>query len=123
MITASIVGREEELRTIRAALRDGGSLVLLGDPGIGKSTLLEAAAAEALADGFQVLRAAGVEFEALPEGVRAALIELETPEKPSDYRVGLHNFWVITRYNRSAFYASAVHDLAQALRNARHLGR
>jgi membrane-bound lytic murein transglycosylase B len=65
------------------------------------------------------LRAAGVEFEGLPEGVRAVLVELETPDKPSDYRIGLHNFWVLTRYNRSAFYASAVHDLAQALRRDR----
>jgi membrane-bound lytic murein transglycosylase B len=65
------------------------------------------------------LRAAGVEFEGMPEGVRAVLVELETPDKPSDYRIGLHNFWVLTRYNRSAFYASAVHDLAQALKRNR----
>jgi membrane-bound lytic murein transglycosylase B len=62
------------------------------------------------------LRAAGVEFDGMPEGVRAVLVELETPDKPSEYRIGLHNFWVLTRYNRSAFYASVVHDLAQALR-------
>jgi membrane-bound lytic murein transglycosylase B len=68
------------------------------------------------------LRAAGVEFDGLPEGVRAILIELETPDKPSDYRIGLHNFWVLTRYNRSAFYATAVHDLAQALKKS-YLGR
>jgi len=68
------------------------------------------------------LRAAGVEFEGLPEGVRAILVELETPDKPSDYRVGLHNFWVLTRYNRSAFYASAVHDLGQALKRS-YLGK
>jgi membrane-bound lytic murein transglycosylase B len=68
------------------------------------------------------LKAAGVEFEGLPEGVRAVLVELETPDKPSDYRVGLHNFWVLTRYNRSAFYASAVHDLAEALKRS-YLGR
>jgi membrane-bound lytic murein transglycosylase B len=69
------------------------------------------------------LRAAGVEFDGLPEGVRAVLVELETPDKPSEYRVGLHNFWVITRYNRSAFYASVVHDLAQALKKTHDLGR
>jgi membrane-bound lytic murein transglycosylase B len=68
------------------------------------------------------LRAAGVDFEGLPEGVRAILVELETPERPSDYRIGLHNFWVLTRYNRSAFYASAVHDLAQALKRS-YLGK
>jgi peptidoglycan lytic transglycosylase B len=47
------------------------------------------------------------------------LVELETPEKPSEYRIGLHNFWVLTRYNRSAFYASVVHDLAQAIKKTR----
>ena len=50
---------------------------------------------------------------------RAALVELETPDAPSQFRLALHNFYVITRYNNSAFYASAVSDLAKALRAAR----
>ena len=63
------------------------------------------------------LRAAGVAFaDSQEETKQAALVELETPERPSDYRVGLQNFYVLTRYNRSAFYASAVHDLAQAVK-------
>lgn len=71
------------------------------------------------------LRSAGVGFPELPqEGAKAALVELETPERPSEYRVGLHNFWVLTRYNRSAFYAAAVHDLAQAVKSSiQDLGR
>lgn len=48
----------------------------------------------------------------------AALIELETPDAPAEYRVGLQNFFTITRYNRSSFYASAVMDLAAGLRSA-----
>ena len=52
-----------------------------------------------------------------PEAERALLLELQTPEQPSDFRVGLHNFHVLTRYNRSAFYAAAVADLAQVLRS------
>jgi membrane-bound lytic murein transglycosylase B len=54
-------------------------------------------------------------------GAKAALVELETPGRASEYRLGFDNFYVITRYNRSSFYASAVSDLAAALR-ARYPG-
>lgn len=46
----------------------------------------------------------------------AALIDLITPGAPTEYRLGYRNFYVITRYNRSSFYAAAVMDLAAALR-------
>lgn len=68
------------------------------------------------------LAAAGIALPDEPEispDTPAALIELQTPDKPSEFRAGLENFYVITRYNRSSFYASAVYDLAQALRMAR----
>ena len=45
-----------------------------------------------------------------------ALIELESPGTATEYRLGLRNFFVLTRYNRSVLYASAVFDLAQELR-------
>ena len=48
-----------------------------------------------------------------------ALIELESPGAPTEYRLGLRNFWVLTRYNRSALYASAVTDLATELKSRR----
>jgi membrane-bound lytic murein transglycosylase B len=56
--------------------------------------------------------AAGVALDPEPSSSEAlgALVALE-----GDYRVGLQNFYVITRYNRSAFYAAAVADLADAL--------
>jgi membrane-bound lytic murein transglycosylase B len=74
----------------------------------------------ALAD----VRQAGVEVLGAPaEEARVTLVELETPERESELRVGLHNFWVLTRYNRSAFYASAVHDLAQELKRAQDFGK
>ncbi|MEN8176462.1 MAG: lytic murein transglycosylase B [Pseudomonadota bacterium] len=34
-----------------------------------------------------------------------------------EYWVGLNNFYVITRYNHSTYYAMAVHQLAEALRD------
>jgi membrane-bound lytic murein transglycosylase B len=72
------------------------------------------------------LARAGVEPQGLPAGLgsaRAALIELGTPERPSEYRIGLQNFYVLTRYNRSAFYASAVTDLARELRKTQEAGK
>ncbi|MBL8378542.1 MAG: lytic murein transglycosylase B [Burkholderiales bacterium] len=50
-----------------------------------------------------------------------ALIDLTTPDRPTEYRLGFTNFYVITRYNRSSFYAASVLDLAQAIRAARAL--
>jgi peptidoglycan lytic transglycosylase B len=70
------------------------------------------------------LRSAGVEFDSPePAGASAALVELSNLERPSEFRVGLRNFYVITRYNRSALYAAAVTDLAKELRKGYDLGR
>jgi len=49
----------------------------------------------------------------------AALIDLVAPDQPTEYWVGFDNFYVITRYNRSSFYAMAVFQLAEALRESR----
>lgn len=68
------------------------------------------------------LAAAGVSVRGVPPprtDTPVALIELETLDEPSEYRAGLENFYVLTRYNRSSFYASAINDLAEALRAAR----
>jgi membrane-bound lytic murein transglycosylase B len=51
---------------------------------------------------------------AWPATTPAVLVSAEQKEGPA-YRVGLRNFYVITRYNRSARYAMAVHDLAEAI--------
>jgi membrane-bound lytic murein transglycosylase B len=70
------------------------------------------------------LRQAGIEFDSPePAGASAILVELANADRPSDWRVGLRNFYVITRYNRSALYAAAVADLAREVRRAYDLGR
>jgi len=48
-----------------------------------------------------------------------ALVELESEGAPAEYRLGLRNFFVLTRYNRSALYGSAVYDLAQEIKARR----
>jgi membrane-bound lytic murein transglycosylase B len=63
------------------------------------------------------LREHGVETRSsLPVDTAVALIDLPTPEAPTEFRLGMRNFYVLTRYNRSSFYAAAVHDLAQELK-------
>jgi len=65
------------------------------------------------------LREVDVAFdEAIDAETPSVLIELESPGEPSEYLVGLQNFYVLTRYNRSSFYASAVRELAAAVKAA-----
>ena len=61
--------------------------------------------------------AAGV-AQALPPEAGCALVELETPGQPPEYWVGLQNFYTLTRYNRSSFYAIAVLELAREIARA-----
>jgi DNA-binding CsgD family transcriptional regulator/tetratricopeptide (TPR) repeat protein len=62
-----IVGREHELELLTAAVDAaagaGTALAVFGEPGIGKSVLLEAAAHRGRERGYLVLRATGVEAE------------------------------------------------------------
>jgi membrane-bound lytic murein transglycosylase B len=69
---------------------------------------------------FADLKGYGVKASAdLPGDTLCALIELESQGQRSDMRVTLQNFLVLTRYNRSNFYAAAVLDLAAEIARAR----
>ena len=63
----ALVGRQAELDTLQSFLGEaatrGGTLLLSGEPGVGKTALLEDAVTRAHALGLQVVRAAGAEFE------------------------------------------------------------
>src|SRR6516164_8834487 len=66
--TGPLLGRDTEIELLASLLDgigdSGGALVLYGEPGIGKSRLLAAAAAMARERGFTVLSATGVQSEA-----------------------------------------------------------
>src|SRR5580692_6804087 len=68
MTVAALIGRDRDLGVVRGFLDDasvsGAVLLLTGEPGVGKTALLDAAHDTAMVAGFRVLRAAGVEFEA-----------------------------------------------------------
>ncbi len=62
----------------------------------------------------------GVKGEpAFPDDLKVALIDLPNGDSNTSYYLGAQNFFVITRYNRSSFYAMAVIELSRALRAAR----
>ena len=77
-VVVGLVGRGEELRRIGSLFVEsgGGSLVLRGDPGVGKTSLLDAAVGLAEEAGRRVLRAAGVD---------TALTELGVPDEFIDH--------------------------------------
>ncbi|GGJ28724.1 ATP-binding protein [Streptomyces brasiliensis] len=65
---STLFGREEELRRLdtflERARRQGDTLLLYGEPGVGKTRLLEAAVERASAQEIRVIRATGVQYMA-----------------------------------------------------------
>ncbi|WP_321954665.1 lytic murein transglycosylase B [Paraburkholderia bannensis] len=49
-------------------------------------------------------------------GTPVTVIDLPTPGRATEYMLGLKNFYVITRYNRSFFYALSVYQLGQRVK-------
>ena len=44
------------------------------------------------------------------------VVDLPSPGRGTEYMLGLKNFYVLTRYNRSFFYALAVYQLGQRVK-------
>ena len=66
-IAATLVGRDRELGLVASfldqAAAEGGAFLFTGEPGVGKTVILDAAAEEAAARNSTVLRAAGGQFK------------------------------------------------------------
>ena len=54
-----------------------------------------------------------------PSDLRFGLVDLQNGLSPTEYWLGANNFFAITQYNRSFFYAMSVVDLGRAVRVAR----
>ena len=66
------------------------------------------------------LKAAGVTPNVEPPAdMQFGLVDLQNGEQPTEYWLGATNFFAITQYNRSFFYAMSVIDLGRAVRVAR----
>lgn len=89
-------------------IRSGHALQKLADAGIEPNLGVEDV------ESYEVRPESGV-----PAGAKFAVIDLVTPERPTEYWLGFQNFYTITRYNRSSFYAMSVFHLAEALKQAR----
>jgi membrane-bound lytic murein transglycosylase B len=68
---------------------------------------------------LETLQAKGVQ---LPEAAQQhpgpyALVELQNGDAPNSYVAGTENFYVVTRYNWSSYYAMAVIGLGQAVKS------
>jgi membrane-bound lytic murein transglycosylase B len=49
-------------------------------------------------------------------GTPVTVVDLPSPGRGTEFVLGLKNFYVLTRYNRSFFYALAVYQLGQRVK-------
>ncbi len=71
---------------------------------------------------LQELTQAGVVLpDSTPDTASYGLVDLQDGDRPVQYWIGTNNFFAITQYNRSYYYAMAVIELGQAI--SRHRSR
>lgn len=70
---------------------------------------------------LEELKTAGVSPNVEPPAdMLYGLVDLQNGEAPTEYWLGANNFFAITKYNRSFFYAMSVIDLGRAVRTVRN---
>lgn len=73
---------------------------------------------------LEELAAAGVTpATSVPTDLQYGLVDLQNGFEPTEYWLGTGNFFAITQYNRSYFYAMSVLELGRAVRAAREATR
>ena len=117
-----------------ATAADGIAIPLPGSSSLDITTAVAAAAQPPAGEAWQKfiaqsleakytqeeLRAGGiVAGMPLPQNLRYGLVDLQNGSEPPEYWLGTDNFFAITQYNRSFFYAMSVVDLGRAVRIAR----
>lgn len=99
--------------------RGEGPVALTVD--VGSTVAATAAVQQAINGGLELrhsvasLQSMGVQINGLAPDTKVALYKLEG-KGGDEYWLGLHDFYVITRYNHSHMYALAVHQLSQAIK-------
>ncbi|MES2901102.1 MAG: lytic murein transglycosylase B [Pseudomonadota bacterium] len=69
---------------------------------------------------IDALRAGGVGGDGAPAGQRLyGLVDLQNGKEATEYWLATNNFFTITQYNRSYFYAMSVLELGAAVRDSR----
>jgi membrane-bound lytic murein transglycosylase B len=99
-----------------------------GGPAVFEANVAPSLAWQALLGGLAAryrpadLQDAGVATRAaLPDGRLYGLVDLQNGADPTEYWVANANFFAITKYNRSYFYAMSVIELGRAVKLSRGL--
>ena len=66
-----------------------------------------------------LMSAGVVTTSSLPEGMMFGLVDLQNGSEPTEFWLGTNNFFAITQYNRSYFYAMSVLELGRAVKLSR----
>lgn len=113
---ADVIGSVANYFSRHGWRRDQPVTVQVGDVGPQHQALVKAGMKPSMPVAELIQAGISVDPAILPEQ-QTSLVEL-TVDEGHEYWAGLHNFYVITRYNHSNMYAMAVYQLSQAIREA-----